>query len=47
MQVVARALCEDVGKFFSFGRDFVDASADSFYVAVWKQIAIKMLSERV
>lgn len=27
--------------------DFVDASADSFYIAVWKQIMTKLLSDCV
>ncbi len=42
-----QALIQDFQEFFSFLCDFVDASADSFYVAVWKQIAVKLLSECV
>ena len=34
-------------EFFFFWCDFADVSADALYVAVWKQIVVKLFSERV
>jgi len=40
-------LTQNLQEFFSFVGDFVYASADSFYITVWKQIVVELFSDCV